>query len=134
MVDNIILNKVTTIERCIERIREEYDEKTFEQNYTKQDSVILNIQRACEAIIDIGTRIIKIKSLAAPNAARDVFIKLAEAEIIPVELSETLQKLVGFRNIAVHDYTRLELPVDHAIVKNGLEDMIRFNQLVLKIN
>lgn len=43
-----ILNKVTTIERCINRIHEVYEERPDNlKDFTKQDSIILNIQRAC---------------------------------------------------------------------------------------
>ena len=44
----------TTVERCIARIREDYDEE-FRRNYTKQDAIILNLERACQACIDMAT-------------------------------------------------------------------------------
>jgi len=46
-MNDVLLSKTTTIERCINRIHEIKD-------YTKQDSIILNIQRACEASIDLA--------------------------------------------------------------------------------
>ena len=54
MGNDVILNKIETIERCINRINEVYDNNPENLNdYTKQDSIILNIQRACEAAIDL---------------------------------------------------------------------------------
>lgn len=54
-MNDVILNKVASIERCIKRIYEEYEDNPDNlTNYTKQDSIILNIQRACEASIDIS--------------------------------------------------------------------------------
>lgn len=48
MVKDVILNKVQIIERCLARINEEYDNNEENlKNYTKQDSIILNIQRMC---------------------------------------------------------------------------------------
>ena len=57
-MDDVIVNKVSVIERCLKRIREEYqgDAEEFKRNFTKQDSVILNLQRLCEAAIDIANR------------------------------------------------------------------------------
>jgi hypothetical protein len=53
-MDDVILNKLATLKRCLDRINQEFtDEQELKQNFTKQDSVILNIQRACEASIDI---------------------------------------------------------------------------------
>jgi hypothetical protein len=56
MADDVLLNKAATIERCVSRAREEYtaDPKTFATNFTRQDAAILNIQRACEAALDMG--------------------------------------------------------------------------------
>ena len=44
---DVILNKITTIERCVNRIHEVYagNPKNLE-DFTKQDNIILNIQRA----------------------------------------------------------------------------------------
>ncbi len=61
MSNDVILNKITTIERCLKRIHEEYDadKADFNRNYAKQDSVILNIERTSQATIDIATHIMR---------------------------------------------------------------------------
>jgi hypothetical protein len=61
-MDNVIVNKVSIIERCLKRIHEEYqgDAAELKRNFTKQDSVILNLQRLCEASIDIANRCLKL--------------------------------------------------------------------------
>lgn len=59
MSNDVIINKIAVIERCIRRIHEEYDSNPENlKNYTKQDSIILNIQRACEASIDMAMHIV----------------------------------------------------------------------------
>ncbi|NNU91727.1 DUF86 domain-containing protein [Geobacillus sp. NFOSA3] len=74
MNNDVILNKISVIERCIKRINEEYDNNPKNlQNYTKQDSIILNIQRACEASIDIAMHIVAEKKLGIPQTSRDAF-------------------------------------------------------------
>ena len=51
----VILNKFDTIEKCIKRINEEYDNNPINiEDYRKNDMIILNLQRACEAVIDLG--------------------------------------------------------------------------------
>ncbi|MDB5929676.1 MAG: hypothetical protein JWR60_1383 [Polaromonas sp.] len=56
MADEVLLNKAASIERCVRRAREEYgrDLATFATDFTRQDAAILNIQRACEAALDMG--------------------------------------------------------------------------------
>lgn len=53
MVDDVLINKAATIERCIKRVREEYAKagSNFATDYSRQDTAILNIQRACEAAL-----------------------------------------------------------------------------------
>ena len=55
MIDDVILNKAEIIERCWQRIKEEYGNNTdnLRTNQTKQDAIILNLERACQACIDI---------------------------------------------------------------------------------
>ncbi len=69
-MDDIVLNKASIIEKCIERIKEEYvgHEDIFEENYTKQDSVVLNLERACQACVDLGMHIARIKNLGVPQS------------------------------------------------------------------
>jgi uncharacterized protein YutE (UPF0331/DUF86 family) len=38
--------------------------------------------------------------------------------------------MVGFRNIAVHDYQRIARPVIDHIVAHGLEDLLRFARII----
>ena len=44
--------------------------------------------------------------------------------IISKELSKNLQRMVGFRNIAVHDYQAISLDILQKIIENHLEDAL----------
>ncbi len=58
-MDDIILNKAAIIERCLKRIHEDYDgyKEEFRTSFLRQDAIILNLQRACEASIDLAAHI-----------------------------------------------------------------------------
>lgn len=133
-MDDVILNKAASLERCIRRIKEEYVgfEQELKTNFSKQDSIILNIQRACENAIDMATHIVRIEKLGVPLTSRDVFELLSNQKIIPVELSRTLQRMVGFRNIAVHDYSALELPIVEKVITLHLIDFEQFSEILVK--
>jgi uncharacterized protein YutE (UPF0331/DUF86 family) len=134
MTDNVILNKAAAIERCVARAREEYyrDPDTFAQDYTRQDAAILNILRACEAALDMGQHLIRRERMGLPQSARDVFTLLANDGWIEAELAEALKHMVGFRNIAVHDYQSLQLPITVKIITEHLDDFLRFSQALLQ--
>lgn len=134
MADDVLINKTATIERCVARAREEYtrDPATFASDYTRQDAAILNIQRACEAALDMGHYLIRREKLGVPQSARDVFTLLAQGHWIDTALADNLRRMVGFRNIAVHDYQVLQLPITVAIINNHLEDFLRYSQALLQ--
>ncbi len=133
-MDDVIINKIAIMEKCIRRIHEEYDghEDELLYNYTKQDSVILNLQRACEAAIDLGTRVVRLKKLGIPQRTRDVFSFLSTNQIISEKLAQALQSMVGFRNIAVHGYQKVNLDIVHAIIRNNLSDFEQYIQEMKK--
>ena len=129
---DVVLNKIQTIERCLNRIREEYVgfEDTFDEHYTKQDSVILNLERASQASIDIATHIVKVKGLGLPNTSRELFDLLLENSIISEDTCKQMQGMVGFRNIAVHDYQNLNIEIVVVIVEKHLGDFEGFAEEV----
>lgn len=133
-MDDVILNKIAIVERCLQRVDEEYlDHKNeFKSNYTKQDSIILNLLRACEATIDMGMRIVKIRGLGVPQSSKEVFSLLESAEIIPSSLSKQLQAMTGFRNIAIHNYKKLDLEIVQNILDEKLPIFFEFNKISLK--
>lgn len=134
MQNDIIINKTATIERCIYRINEEYNNDPENlKNYTKQDSIILNIQRACEACIDIAMHIVSTNKLGVPQTTRQVFDILNEANIIDERLADRLKAMVGFRNIAVHDYQALNLSMVQKIIEEHLNDFLEFTKITLKL-
>lgn len=132
MASDVILNKIDTIERCINRIREVYDNDPENLNdYTKQDSIVLNIQRACEASIDLAMHVISEKKLGVPQSSRDGFDVLNKNNLIDDKLNKNLKAMVGFRNIAVHDYKKIEIKIVQMIIEKHLED---FKELIYYMN
>jgi uncharacterized protein YutE (UPF0331/DUF86 family) len=134
MADDVLINKAATIERCVARAREEYTKApaSFATDFTRQDAAILNIQRACEAALDMGQHLIRREKLGVPQSARDVFTLLAQAGWIDAVLAESLKRMVGFRNIAVHDYKNLQLPITVAIIEDHLDEFLSFTKTILK--
>lgn len=133
-MDDIILNKSENIERCLKRVAETYhgNEKKFDTDYTLQDAVVLNLQRACEAAIDIAMHIIKIKKLGIPKDSREAFSLLGAASIIPMTLSERLEKMVGFRNVIIHEYTKIDYRIVKSVILKEIDALLVFCKTVLQ--
>lgn len=133
MENDVIYNKIAIIERSINRINEVYNNNPDNlKDYTKQDSIILNIQRACEAAIDLAMHIVSEKKLGIPQNSRDAFEVLNSNNIIDNRLMKNLKSMVGFRNIAVHNYQAVNLGIIQEIIEKHLSDFSRFIEVILK--
>ncbi len=133
MADDVLINKAASIERCVARAREEYgsDPAGFAISFTRQDAAILNIQRACEAALDMGQHVIRRERLGVPQSARDVFALLVAGGWIETPLAEGLKRMVGFRNIAVHQYQSLQLPITVNIIEQHLDEFLEYSKALL---
>ncbi|HQV09037.1 MAG TPA: DUF86 domain-containing protein [Thauera sp.] len=133
MVDDLLLNKAATIERCVARARQEDAAagEHFATDFTRQDAAVLNVQRACEAALDIGHHIVRRERLGLPQSARDVFDMLSAAGWVELALADAMKRMVGFRNIAVHDYQELLLPITVSVITEHLDEFLRFTAAIL---
>lgn len=129
----VVLNKYNIIERCIKRINEIYDNTPENlKDYNKQDAIVLNLQRACQAAIDIGMYIISVKNLGIPQSKKGTFVVLEENNIITPEMAKNMKGMLGFRNIAIHEYQELDLDVIQGIIENHLGDLQEFARGIIK--
>lgn len=131
----LILGKVAAIERSVARAREEFTAagENFERDHTRQDAAILNILRGCELSIDLANILIRERRLGIPQSSRDSFKLLADAQLITPELSAGLQRMIGFRNIAVHQYQAMELAIVAAILERDLDDLLALCRTIVQL-
>src|SRR3954453_4939633 len=132
MKNDIILNKISTIERCINRIHEEYENNPhYLENHTKQDSIILNLQRACEASIALAMHIVAEKKLGIPQNSQDAFTLLEVEGIISSSLSQKMHEMVRFRDSSIYDYQEINLVILQKIIENHLVDFLQLTKTIL---
>lgn len=132
-MDNVILNKTESIERCVRQIRAYFGEDpiSFREDQIRQDAIILNMERAREQSISLANHIVRIRKLGFPKTSKELFQLLAEANLIGPELSSRLQSMVGFRNIAVHNYQKINLEIVEQIIDEHLEDFTDFSKIAI---
>lgn len=135
MIDDIILNKKESIERCIRQVRLYYAKPSdlpFEEDILKQDAIAINLQRAAEQCIDLANHVVRIKKLGLPKESKEGFFLLAKSRIIPTELAKQLEGMVGFRNTLVHEYQQLQIKIMKDVIENHLDDLIKFTSLLME--
>ena len=122
----VSINKNESIQKCIKRIEEEFEGNIDNlYDYRKLDPIVLNLQRACEAAIDIAMYVV---------SKKDAFIKLEENKLISKNTSKNMQKMIGFRNIAIRDYKEIDEEILADVLKNHLTDLINFAKEILNLN
>jgi uncharacterized protein YutE (UPF0331/DUF86 family) len=134
-MNDIILNKKESIERCIKQIGIYYglpSEIPFEEDYLRQDAVALNLQRACEQCIDLANYVIKLRKLGLPKDSKESFRLLASNRTISADLAKKLEGMVGFRNVLVHEYQRMDIDLMIDVIENRLDDLLLFTDYILK--
>lgn len=134
MIDDVILNKAESIERCVAQAGKYYSmssETSFDQDFLRQDAIALNLQRACEQSIDLANHIIRINKLGLPKESRESFELLARNGVISGELAGKLRAMVGFRNTLVHQYQSLDIGIMVAVIEHHLNDFTDFTAAVI---
>jgi uncharacterized protein YutE (UPF0331/DUF86 family) len=135
--DNKLAGKIANLETCIARISEVYqgNREAFLADLLRQESVILNLQRACETVIDIANIAVAELDLGVPASARESFELLENAGVIKTEMTSKMATMVGFRNMVVHQYFRIDPERVCDIIEADLQDLQHFaNAIVLRLS
>lgn len=134
-MNEILLNKKISVERCVVQVDKYYALKgdlPFETDYLRQDAIGMNLQRICELAIDIANHLIKTKKLGLPQDSRDSFALLQRAGLIGVKQMNSLQAMVGFRNVLIHEYTRVDLRILVDVIEHRMREVLDFANAALK--
>ena len=133
-MSDLLIAKQQSVELSIRRARDTWGKESdlpFEKDYDKQDIIILNLQRACEQTLDIANHMIRIKKLGWPRDTADSFRLLEKAGIINTELEKKLIGMVGFRNIVIHEYQKIDYHLVEDVIKKHADDLITFAGIML---
>ncbi len=132
-MQEVIMSKLESIEKCIKRIEQKKNEKEFDlEDYDYQDIIVINIQRACQQAIDVAMFICAEKGLGFPKDSADAFAKLLEEKIISQEIFNRMKSMVGFRNVAIHEYQNINYEIVKAILDKHLEDFEKYNKELIE--
>lgn len=128
-----ILRKITSLERCLNRIEEKITAtgEELKTNYDSQDIVSLNLQRAVQVCVDIAAHLNAQFSVKAPESMVESFENLNRLGIISDKMRERMKKSVGFRNIAVHEYSTIDWDIVFSVSTRHLGDFRKFAKEII---
>ena len=128
---DVVLAKVEAIDHCLGRIAEIRAGDRGLLPIDVEELTTLNLQRCAQAVIDLATHVVATEGYGVPETVAESFTLLEKHGVLAAELSGRLRKMVGFRNIAVHEYEAVNPEIVQAIVDHHLEDFRSFTAAVL---
>jgi uncharacterized protein YutE (UPF0331/DUF86 family) len=129
---DVLLAKAAAIQRCIRRIKDTTGlDPVSLDNIDKQDIFILNLQRAVQAAIDLATHIVASEGLGLSDTIKGNFKLLQDAGVVNEEIARKMESMVGFRNIAIHDYEAINKDIIKSILSRNLKDLEDFYTAIL---
>ena len=121
----ILADKLESLRRCVARIEERRvaSAEALEADLDVQDIVTLNLTRAIQLCVDAAAHVLADTEQPTPRTMGEAFDLLAAEGLIPVDLAARMRAAVGFRNIAVHAYQRIDWAIVHRLTHDGMEDL-----------
>ncbi len=128
----LIEEKLESLRSCVRRIEVKCPESSqaLLSDLDLQDIIALNITRAVQLCVDISAHIVAESEQRVPDTMSGMFDVLAENGVISTELSTSMKNAVGFRNIAVHSYQKIDWTIVYGICKERFQDFQEFAKAI----
>lgn len=119
-----VLGKISNIRNYLVSIKRATNlDPSSLDDLMKQDVFVLNLERAVQASIDIANLIIAQNGWELPRSYKHGFQILEKNQLLTPELTRQMGAMAGFRNIAVHDYAKLDLNIMKSILSKNMIDI-----------
>jgi uncharacterized protein YutE (UPF0331/DUF86 family) len=130
---DLVLRKLSDLERYIVQVSEYRDisAERYREDWRSQRIVERTLQMAIEACVDIAAHVIADRGLPVPATYAEVFEILGQARLIEAGLRDAMVRMARFRNIIVHEYTRIDPEIVVQILRNNLDDLTSFRTAAL---
>ena len=135
MVDReIIIAKASSVKRHMERVKKKVnvDLQIFLGDLDCQEIILFNLQMAVQNCIDIAAHIISEEGFGVPGSNNEMFYLLEENKYLSTKITEKMVKAVGFRNLIVHEYTKIEINQVYETARNDIKDIYHYLKEVFR--
>jgi len=134
MDPEIVKAKLESLIRCVSRIegRKPASSDSLAGDLDAQDIIALNLERAVQLCVDIGSHLLLDYDLPSPDSMAGVFKALGKASVLDPGLADRMARAAGFRNIAVHQYEAIDWNIVFSIVSYRLDDFRAFAAAVME--
>lgn len=131
---DVVLNKASKVDQHLKRIKDKrkVDINTFLNDLDCQESILFNMQMAIQNCIDIAAHIVGDEELGVPGSTNEIFYLLEDNGYINYDITEKMVAAVGFRNLVVHEYGKVDLKQVYQFAQEEIEGLKKFVHEALK--
>lgn len=123
---DLVYKRLAFIEACVQDLRKLGRPQDVRTDLREQRFEAYTLQIAIQAAIDVAAHIVSDERLGIAATNREGFELLVRHGWIPGALASTLNKMVGFRNILVHNYQTVNPDYVEEITRDHLDDLLAF--------
>jgi uncharacterized protein YutE (UPF0331/DUF86 family) len=122
----LVAKKLALIETCVAELRSLVRLEAVQEDVRELRFAAYTLHIAIQAALDVAAHIVADNRLGEPQNNRELFELLTRYGWISRELTGSLREMVGFRNIVVHGYERLNAAIVEKILRDHLDDLLQF--------
>ena len=122
----LLAKKLAFIETCVQELRTLARIDAIDTDLREQRFIEHTLQLAIQAAMDIASHIVSDERLGEPATNRELFALLARGGWLEPAQVATLRDMAGFRNVLVHGYSEVDREIVKDVVRNRLDDLLRF--------
>lgn len=130
-----INNKIKELQKnliLLKSVAQDINEENIKVDMIKYWGIERGIQISIECVIDIANIIISALGTEKPDTYKESILALSKVGVLPQTFARDVSSMVSFRNILVHDYMRVEERIIVDILKNHLDDFVKYIDYINK--
>ncbi|KRQ87801.1 hypothetical protein ABG79_00606 [Caloramator mitchellensis] len=116
----------------LKQVSYEINKENLKEDIIRYWGIERGIHICVECVLDIANIIISSLGLERPDSYRETILTLYKQGVIPEQFAKQIVGMASFRNILVHDYTRVDEDVVLDILMNRLDDFVMFIKYTTK--
>ena len=127
MVDDVMAEKIESLQRCIRRVEAKVPASAalLQTDLDAQDILTVNLERAAQQVVDLALHVLSTRDIPLPNNMADCIRALVPLGLT-ASTADRMAKAVGFRNLSVHAYRAVDWQIVHVIATQHMDDFRAF--------
>ena len=123
---DLVAKKLAQIETYVAELRSAGRPEAIYDDVTQERFIEHTLQLAIQSVLDVASHIVSDERLGEPRENRDLIDLLERDGWVAPDHATELGRMVGFRNLLVHEYAKVDLAVVRDVVEHRLEDLLGF--------